>query len=438
MRSTRDGGPIAMTTRDALARDGPLAEVGRALASSGVIERLAGVLERDYEFPLDSTSTSALALALMHQVCGGKSARWRAYCDALPRDVDSLLMWTDDELEALQGSRLRARAIERRELVQREYDVLFPALANASPEVFGDERFTPQLFRWAYATVLARAFMLPDLKCMALLPGIDLYNSARDADKCTVDLGASADASDGGANDLDGASVTLAVGVGGAEAGDQLFHDYADHASGGALLEFGFVYHGDYERGVGSYAMDISLESAFEALDAASRASLVDRDIFAKFNIRKSLTFEISNVAGVYKPALKGLACVKPEMMRAARALALGPDDVEPSSLDVPAPPTVERRALDIIATALSRERERYIDTSVTADAELLAHMLKNPNAVDAAKAAEAKAKAASKPPIRRHPRRFTMALEVRLGEKRLLDDILDDIRATVAREPVA
>ena len=71
MRSTRDGGPIAMTTRDALARDGPLAEVGRALASSGVIERLAGVLERDYEFPLDSTSTSALALALMHQVCGG-------------------------------------------------------------------------------------------------------------------------------------------------------------------------------------------------------------------------------------------------------------------------------------------------------------------------------------------------------------------------------
>ena len=46
-----------------------------------------------------------------------------------------------------------------------------------------------------------------------------------------------------------------------------------------------------------------------------------------------------------------------------------------------------------------------------------------------------AKAKAASKPPVRRHPRRFTMALEVRLGEKRLLDDILDDIRAYVARE---
>ena len=42
-------------------------------------------------------------------------------------------------------------------------------------------------FRWAYATVLARAFVLPDLNCMALLPGLDLYNSARDAEKCTVE-----------------------------------------------------------------------------------------------------------------------------------------------------------------------------------------------------------------------------------------------------------
>ena len=416
-----------MTTRDARALDGPLADVGRALERSGAIARLAGVIEDDYEFPLDSTSTSTLALALMHQVCGGETARWRAYCDALPRDVDSLLMWTDDELEALQGSRLRERAIERRELVQREYDALFPALAMADPGVFGDERFTPELFRWAYATVLARAFMLPDLQCMALLPGIDLYNSSRDADKCTVDVGSSKDDAGG----LDGASVTLAVGVGGANAGEQLFHDYADHASGGALLEFGFVYHGDHERGIGSYAMDVSLKPALEAMDAAARRSLVERDVFAKFNIRKSLTFEISNVAGVYKPALKGMACVKPEMMRAARALALRPGDAEPTSLDVPASPADERRALDVIATALTRERERYAQyTTIDEDAELLARIRADPTHGGGVSTTSSAAAAAE--PSSVHPRRFPMALEVRLGEKRLLDEILIDITKNV------
>ena len=141
--------------------------------------RYAGVIEDESGFPLDSTRAATLALALAREVELGDDAYWRAYVDLLPREVDSLQMWDDDELEALQGSRLIERARRRRALVRREYEATREALGATAPSY--------ETFRWAYATVLARAFVLPDLNCMALLPGLDLYNSARDAEKCTVE-----------------------------------------------------------------------------------------------------------------------------------------------------------------------------------------------------------------------------------------------------------
>ena len=307
------------------------------MRASRADEKLAGIIESDYEYPLDSTSTSTLALALIQQTRMGDDARWRAYVDALPRAVDALLAWTDEELEVLQGSALRERAVSRRALVRREYDALFPAMGRACPEVFGD--VDEEFFRWAYATVLARAYWLPDLSCMALLPGLDLYNSARDAEKCVVEaLGREeTDDDDGDENetfdDERETQITLRAGVGGVVAGEEIFHDYADHASGGALLEFGFVYHGERARGIGSHALDVSLTSAYETAEEKTRAFL--DGVFERFGVRKSLTYEISNVSGVYKDALRGLECVSEECWRAARALTLDPDRPAPDTLDV-------------------------------------------------------------------------------------------------------
>jgi len=414
LRSRADGDALALTTRDALGETGALGEVGRAMKKIGGLDKLSGVIESEHEFPLDSASTSTLAVALMRQGAGGKGMRWRAYYDALPGEVDSLLMWSDEELELLQGSALRERALFRRALVRREYEALFPALAEADPEVFGDERYSLEYFRWAYATVMARAFVLPDLKCMALLPGIDVYNSARDAEKCEVDM------DDNGEDDLSKSRVTLRIGIGGVEAGEQIFHDYADHASGGALLEFGFVYHGERERGRGSHAMDVCLKAEHDALSEETRAFLELNDVFATYGVRKSLTFEISNVGGVYKPALSGLRCVKPEMWKAARALALSPGDPLPRTLEEPLDERSERRAREIIARALRAERAKYSDTSVELDERLLAAALGDDatKIEDPTLAARASASATFR-------RRAAMALEVRIGEKSLLDDVL-------------
>ena len=80
--------------------------------------------------------------------------------------------------------------------------------------------------------------------------------------------------------------ITLRAGVGGVVAGEEIFHDYADHASGGALLEFGFVYHGERARGIGSHALDVSLTSAYETAEEKTRAFL--DGVFERFGVRRS------------------------------------------------------------------------------------------------------------------------------------------------------
>jgi hypothetical protein len=182
-------------------------------------------------------------------------AHWRAYVELLPREVDSLLEWDPAQLAMLQGSGHAARARERIALVDGVYREVFPALTDADPSLFGGggtgtgtgtgtaagmgtgtgiatgtgtgtaagtgaeiddverrqrqrlrlreksremkaaraaRRFTSkEAFRWAFATVLARAFELPDMAVggggggeMGSCPGLDLFNHGSEAGLC--------------------------------------------------------------------------------------------------------------------------------------------------------------------------------------------------------------------------------------------------------------
>jgi hypothetical protein len=258
---------------------------------------------------------------------------------------------------------------------------------------------------------------------MALLPGIDVYNSARDAEKCEVE--ADSETGNDGEMDLARARVILRIGIGGVESGCQIFHDYADHASGGALLEFGFVYHGERERGIGSHAVDVCLDGELQSLNTDTRDFLTNHDVFNAFGVRKNLTFEVSNVGAVYAPALRGIECIKPEMWKAARALALDPNQPLPSTLETAVDDSNERRAKGIISRALAAQRRgAYEATTTDLDAALLAALLAN----DFQKCAEITHDVAFSAKIKASPtfrRRAAMAIEVRLGEKLLLDDVL-------------
>jgi len=237
--------------------------------------RLGGVLESDHEFPMHVSATSLLALALLFQSVqatrakktsrasmrdrgkrrdassapsangigareNGKQNRdarvhcaphWSTYVDLLPRETDALLEWSDEDLYHLRGSRHVSRALERRALVDGIHDEIFPALLAVDPGVLAvdddeDDDFSDaslasletsafasrRAFRWAFATVLARAFELPSEvrearraggaahlservkrrpvsreKEFGLCPGLDLFNHGDDAEPCVVE-----------------------------------------------------------------------------------------------------------------------------------------------------------------------------------------------------------------------------------------------------------
>lgn len=379
--------PLVMTTSIVTSHDGPLGRLGRALAVAGLTlptrdsaaspvlsHRLGGVIESHHDFPLHASRVTLLALGILHQcaLAAGPNpnhAHWRAYVDLLPRETDALVEWSDRELHMLQGSAHVARALERRELVDRIHRDVVPALVRVDPGLFGASENTQdaigegqstkgskaaaraaakaakaaeahvsrEAFRWAFATVLARAFEFPDLPGpggaegeTGLCPGLDLFNHGAEAEKCAVEGLAEGLAAEGLAETSEGAGgfdsnpetrdssapedadesaleafgprVTLRVGVGGAEPGEQLLHDYADHACGGALLEFGFTHRVaeddpsvDPRRDL--HAADVSLAPLLDRGGGDDGANARRLQHLARIGLCRGLTFEASNVA---------------------------------------------------------------------------------------------------------------------------------------------
>ena len=427
--------PLVLTTSAVTAHSGPLGRLGRALSAAGLTSvrpdgrrapsrLLGGVIESTHDFPLDASKTTLLALGIMHQCClaagsAPHDAHWKAYVDLLPREVDSLIEWSAEELDALQGSRLADRARERVTLVDSVYDEVFPRLNDADPTLWmsgklgsnvaggtgidvtaaarkkgeraRDKYTSKEAFRWAWATVLARAFSLPDVGEdgeMGLCPGLDLFNHGSEAEKCEVRgvLGASLELDED--DPQVGPRIVLRAGVGGAESGEQLFHDYADRASGGSLLEFGFTHrvrsctkpidgknniverHHDDEglfdgldenwalaaatNNAGDededeedfeecslteesdhlrralHAVDVSLKPLMAACDRDTVAARLEA--LADAGLCGGLTWEVSNVDPKYPAGerrLKGIECVPYAMIRAARVLSLTNEELE-------------------------------------------------------------------------------------------------------------
>lgn len=448
-------------------------------------------------FPLDSTRTSMLAMALMYQDLKARSTRraeelggekgdekeessgeyssphWQAYVDLLPTNVDSLLLWSTEELAFLQNSRIGERAKRRKKLVAEEFQVLF---SNASlREEFERlmmtqtkqtqtstsplnpretirrrqrKRLTPfrfetlrEWFEWAYATVLARAFTLPEIENGALLlcPGLDIFNSARDAAKCEVRLSPHDD-------------ISLHATVGGYRAGTQAFHDYADKSSGGALLEFGFIYDDDerlnfrlfmddddekekaqtpttfiYE---GATEIEISATAVLrdflthprvlekcKQLDVLAPSSTTERPILRKFllsNVTKT-PWDSSAETKILHPSFQ---CVSKDLLDIVQT-------IEREYITTTKTPT-KTTASSLLQRIYKRELARYSATSIAEDLTAL-RRIQQLQKVDVLTKTAAEERHEDKNRKQRSQKRVLVALKLRLSEKILLRACLND-----------
>lgn len=117
----------------------------------------------------------ALALFLLSEKAK-PSSPWRPYIDILPHTLDSPLFWSDEELAQLEGTQLLGSILGYQQHVESEYDKLLTEVILPNPQLFDQSIFTPEAFLWAFGILRSRTFPPLTGDDLALVPLADLVN----------------------------------------------------------------------------------------------------------------------------------------------------------------------------------------------------------------------------------------------------------------------
>lgn len=170
-----------------------------------------------------------LATYLISEASLMSSSRWSNYISALPRQPYSLLYWTRAELDRyLEASQIRARAIERSNDVIGTYNDLKLRIFSRHPDLFPEEVFNMETFRWSFGILFSRLVRLPSMDGkVALVPWADMLNHS-----CEVETYLDYDKSSEGIVFTTDRSY---------QPGEQVFISYGKKSNGELLLSYGFV-----------------------------------------------------------------------------------------------------------------------------------------------------------------------------------------------------
>ncbi|KAK3017273.1 hypothetical protein RJ639_007385 [Escallonia herrerae] len=170
-----------------------------------------------------------LATYLISEASFMNSSRWTNYISALPRQPYSLLYWTREELDRyLEASQIRERAIERINNVTGTYTDLRLRIFSKYPNLFPEEVFNMETFKWSFGILFSRLVRLPSMDGrVALVPWADMLNHS-----CEVDTFLDYDKSS------QGVVFTTDRPY---QPGEQVFISYGKKSNGELLLSYGFV-----------------------------------------------------------------------------------------------------------------------------------------------------------------------------------------------------
>ncbi|PSS16073.1 Ribulose-1,5 bisphosphate carboxylase/oxygenase large subunit N-methyltransferase [Actinidia chinensis var. chinensis] len=170
-----------------------------------------------------------LATYLISEASVMKSSRWSNYISALPQQPYSLLYWTRSELDRyLEASQIRERAIERINDVTGTYNDLRLRIFSQYPDLFPEEVFNMETFKWSFGILFSRLVRLPSMDGrVALVPWADMLNHS-----CEVETFLDYDKSS------QGVVFTTDRPY---EPGEQVFISYGRKSNGELLLSYGFV-----------------------------------------------------------------------------------------------------------------------------------------------------------------------------------------------------
>ncbi|KAG2634976.1 fructose-bisphosphate aldolase-lysine N-methyltransferase, chloroplastic-like isoform X2 [Panicum virgatum] len=117
----------------------------------------------------------AVALLLLREVARGADSPWAPYLAVLPRQTDSTIFWSEEELLEIQGTQLLSTTMGVKDYVQSEFESVEAEIINANKDLFPGT-ITFDDFLWAFGILRSRVF--PELRGdkLALIPFADLVN----------------------------------------------------------------------------------------------------------------------------------------------------------------------------------------------------------------------------------------------------------------------
>ncbi|XP_022156310.1 ribulose-1,5 bisphosphate carboxylase/oxygenase large subunit N-methyltransferase, chloroplastic [Momordica charantia] len=120
----------------------------------------------------------SVALFLIREKFNDDS-RWRHYLDILPRETDSTVFWSEEELAELQGTQLLSTTLNVKEYVKSEFLKVEEEILLRHKDLFPSP-ITLDDFFWAFGILRSRAFSRLRGQNLVLIPFADLVNHSAD------------------------------------------------------------------------------------------------------------------------------------------------------------------------------------------------------------------------------------------------------------------
>ncbi|KAL2855468.1 hypothetical protein BJY01DRAFT_2453 [Aspergillus pseudoustus] len=421
LRATASGrGVVAQTD---LEEGEELFTIPRDLVLSTHNSKLRDLLSQDLE---DLGPWLALMLVMIYEILQGEASRWAPYFRVLPRHFDTLMFWSDAELAELQGSAVIDKIgkqgaedliLETISPIVRANPALFPPIEGLAS--YDGDAGTQVLLNLAHtmgSLIMAYAFDVEKPENEDERDGEDGYMTDEEEEQSSKGmvpladmLNADADRNNARLFQEEESLVMKAIKP--IRAGEEILNDYGEIPRADLLRRYGYI--------TDRYAPYDVVELSLDQLCSAAGLSDSNVENQPRLQLLESLDL-LDDGYVIPRPSLNdSLPDIIPEeLVLLCKTLTLSPQQFSERQQKQKSPkPSFDATEARLLYNAIQLNQGRY-STSIAQDQELLTHL----------NLAETTSGALEEP-----SRRQKMAVQVRIGEKEILQDLSSRLNALLS-----
>ncbi|KAL2871300.1 ribosomal lysine N-methyltransferase [Aspergillus lucknowensis] len=399
-----------------------LFSIPRDLILSTHNSKLGDLLSQDLE---ELGPWLSLMLVMIYEYLEGDRSPWAPYFKVLPQNFDTLMFWSAEELQELQGSAVvdKIGKEEAEELILesiapivRSNPSLFPPIDGlASYDGDAGTRVILKLAHTMGSLIMAYAFDVEKPENEVDRDGEDGYVTDEEEEhssKGMVPLAdmLNADAHRNNARLFQEEESLIMKAIKPIKAGEEIFNDYGELPRADLLRRYGYV--------TDNYAPYDVVELSLDSLCTSAGLADSNAENNPRLQFLESLEL-LDDGYAIPRPSQDdSLADILPEeLVLLLKTLTLTPEQfAERQEKQKPPKPSLDAAETKILLNAIQLSQDRY-GTSLAQDQSFLAEFDKSETGGA----------------LWGHLRRRKMAIQVRLGEKEILEDLVSRITAYLA-----